>query len=146
MSVDVRHTVDLDAPADKVWRILTDFSRWPQWRAGGGGISGKLAPGRTLKVSVPVATPKPGVRKFRVAVIHLHEGCSFGWKGTTREPAPGAGFHSFFVQPLPQGCRFHEYERIEGPLGEGALGQAAGQHQYESFRQSAAGLQALLNT
>lgn len=146
MTIDVRHAVDLNAPADDIWRILTDFSRWPEWRAGGGGISGRLAPSRTLQVSVPAETPKPGVRKFRVTVIHFHEGCSFGWRGTTRDPAPGVGFHSFFVQPLPQGCRFHEYERIEGRLAEGALGQAVAQHQHANFEQSAIGLQRLLNT
>lgn len=31
MSVHVERTIDIDAPPDVVWRVMTDVEKWPEW-------------------------------------------------------------------------------------------------------------------
>ncbi len=60
--------VEIEAPPERVWAVLTDFASYPQWSGWKGRISGEARKGAWLKV---LATPRPGKIKmtlFRVLV------------------------------------------------------------------------------
>src|SRR5512140_2603617 len=44
------HEVEIKAPVEKVWQVLTDANRWPQWFPGVDSVSnfGSASPGATL--------------------------------------------------------------------------------------------------
>jgi uncharacterized protein YndB with AHSA1/START domain len=44
-----RASVDIDAPREKVWRILTDADSYPEWDPGMDHIEGRIALGEKVK-------------------------------------------------------------------------------------------------
>jgi uncharacterized protein YndB with AHSA1/START domain len=45
------HTeIEIDAPAERVWRLLTDFASYPRWNPFIRTISGRPIPGERLEV------------------------------------------------------------------------------------------------
>jgi uncharacterized protein YndB with AHSA1/START domain len=54
------HTqIEIDAPAKRVWELLTDFASYPQWNPFIRHISGRLTPGSASKhvSSLPAGGP-----------------------------------------------------------------------------------------
>lgn len=67
---------DVDAPADRVWQLLTDLDAWPRWglsvtRAELDGTA--LLLGATGRVWTPVGVPLPFV------ISEFDPGRSWGW-------------------------------------------------------------------
>jgi uncharacterized membrane protein len=47
------HTeVEIEAPAERVWELLTDFATYPEWNPFIRSISGQPAPGERLEVRI----------------------------------------------------------------------------------------------
>lgn len=55
---------NINAPANRIWALLTDAQAFPQWNSTVQSIEGKIAPGQTIKLYVKVA---PG-RAFKLTV------------------------------------------------------------------------------
>jgi hypothetical protein len=58
---------DIHAPAEKVWALLTDAKRFPQWNSTVTSIDGEIALGQQLALRVPLdpkRTFKPKVTKL----------------------------------------------------------------------------------
>lgn len=51
-TMQLRAEVEIDAPCDEVWHVLTDFGRYPQWNPFIATVSGQLRPGAKLKVTL----------------------------------------------------------------------------------------------
>jgi uncharacterized membrane protein len=55
--MEYEFSVDVDAPADKVWAVLTDVENWPQWTASMTRVqrldSGPFAVGSTARIKQP---------------------------------------------------------------------------------------------
>lgn len=87
---------DVEAPADRVWRILTDLEAWPRWgltvaRAELDGTAFLL--GATGRVWTPVGVPLPFV------ISELDPDRMWGWD-VAGVPATRHG-----VRPTDGGCR-----------------------------------------
>jgi hypothetical protein len=48
-------SVDINAPADRIWSILTDASAYPTWDSGVTQVEGRIADGETMTVHSEVA-------------------------------------------------------------------------------------------
>lgn len=75
--MDYEHTVDIAAPPEKVWEVLTDVERWPDWTASVSKVerldSGKLRVGSSARVK------QPGLPSLVWLVTALVPGRSFSW-------------------------------------------------------------------
>jgi hypothetical protein len=58
---------EIDAPADRIWNLLTDGPRVPEWNSTVTSLAGEIALGRKLALVVPLdptRTFRPKVTKF----------------------------------------------------------------------------------
>jgi hypothetical protein len=110
--MDFELSVDIAAPPDVVWSVMSDAERWHEWTPSVRGIrmldKGPLAIGSRALIRQPKFPP--AVWK----VTGLEPGRSFTWK--TGAPGMWAyGRHS--VAAIPGGSRATLHLHYEGPLG-----------------------------
>ena len=70
-------TCQIDAPATRVWAVLTDLQAWPKWNTTVPKVEGTVALGNTVTV---YTTASPG-RAFPVKVAELTPPRSMLWTG-----------------------------------------------------------------
>lgn len=91
----------IDAPADAVWRILTDLEAWPEWgpTVAGAELDGAAFElGATGRVWTPVGVPLP------FTITDLEPGRSWAWR-VAGVPATHHGVEPSGVEPSGAGCR-----------------------------------------
>lgn len=110
------HTeIEIDAPAEKVWRILTEFEAFPQWNPFIRRMSGELKVGSRLEVHMQL----PGGRSmtFKPRVLKVEPNREFRWKGKLLLPGLFDGEHIFTVEPVREKrVRFIQREAMSGLL------------------------------
>lgn len=104
----------IDAPPDEVWRILSDFARYPEWNPFIVSISGAAKPGRSLRVTLEPPGRKP--MTFRPVVKSAVPGREFRWLGRMFVPGIFDGHHQFVLEDTDQGTRFVHRESFSGLL------------------------------
>ncbi len=74
--VKCRKEVTINAPVDKVWRLLTSIDNWPNWNpeVSFAKSSGPLVPGTTFDW-------KTGGTKIHSTLHTVNEAIEFGWTG-----------------------------------------------------------------
>jgi hypothetical protein len=110
----IEHTIDIAAPAAAVWQILTDTDRYEDWNPFMPRLSGRLAPGQRLTLTV-----RPGTRTmtFRPTVLAVENGGLIRWRGRLGVPGVFDGVHELRLEPLPDGgTRFVQRETFTGLL------------------------------
>jgi hypothetical protein len=108
-------STDIDAPAEQVWRVVTDFARYPEWNPFIVRASGEQRVGGRLELTITA----PDVRAvtFRPIVLDLEPGRLIRWKGKLWVPGLFDGRHSLAVEPLDGGrSRFTTHEEVSGIL------------------------------
>ena len=106
---------DIDAPAEQVWRVVTDFPRYPEWNPFIVRASGDQRVGGRLELTITA----PDVRAvtFRPRVVDLEPGRLIRWKGRLWIPGLFDGRHSLTVEPLDDArSRFTTHEDVSGIL------------------------------
>lgn len=72
------HRVDIEAPPERVWAVMTDVERWPEWTQSVSKVElvrpGPLATG----VEARIAQPRLGTRTWRVTAVEA--GRAFTWE------------------------------------------------------------------
>jgi hypothetical protein len=110
------HTqIEIDAPAKRVWELLTDFASYPQWNPCIRYISGQPAPGERLQARLE----PPGGRTmtFKPKVLTAEPNRELRWLGHLLVPGVFDGEHSFTIEPLEENrVRFIQREAFEGLL------------------------------
>lgn len=105
-------TIDIDAPADRAWQVMSDVDRWHEWTPSIRSITrlrdAPLAPGTKVVVRQPKFPPALWT------VTDVQPGRSFTWVSV----APGmrvTGTHS--VEPTASGSRARLSLDYEGVIG-----------------------------
>jgi hypothetical protein len=111
----LRAEIDIDADAERVWQVLTDFTAYAQWNPFITQASGVAAPGERLTLRM---LPEGGREMtFRPTVLEAIPGRRLRWLGRFLLPRIFDGEHSFVIQPLNGGrVRLIQQERLRGML------------------------------
>jgi uncharacterized membrane protein len=108
------HTATIDAPAEVVWAVYRDVTRWPEWTASVRSV--ELLGADELALGARARIRQPRLPTVVWEVTELDAGRSWTW--TAR--SPGATTHALhLVRPLADG-RTEVTQRIDqrGPLGQ----------------------------
>ncbi|MFF5219352.1 SRPBCC family protein [Micromonospora sp. NPDC000442] len=109
------HTIDIAAPADRVWAILTDAAAYPEWNPFITNLDGSLTRGSRLAVTIALPGAKP--RRFTPTVTAVEPERRLAWLGRLLIPGIFDGAHSFDIEPLTtDSTRFTQSERFSGLL------------------------------
>jgi hypothetical protein len=107
--------IDIEAPAQVVWTILTDFPAYSSWNPFVVSASGKPVLGEKLAVEIALPGRKP--MTFRPTLVELEEGLSLTWLGKLGIKGLFDGRHTFQLEVLGERMtRFHHSESFSGLL------------------------------
>ena len=111
----LRTEIEIDAPPERVWQVLTDFASYPDWNPFIQRIAGPLDTGARLEVRI--APPEGRAMTFKPIVQEVEEARELRWLGRFLLPGLFDGEHSLRIEPLADGrSRFVQSERFSGLL------------------------------
>lgn len=104
--------IQINAPPERVWRLLTDFASYPKWNPFIRRANGKPEKGEKLEVYLQ---PEGKGMTFRPLVLTVEPGRELRWLGHLLIPGLFDGEHIFIIEPLVAGgVRFIQREIITG--------------------------------
>lgn len=108
-------SIEIDAPAERVWDVLADTRRYPEWNPFVTGIAGELREGAPIKFTVRAPGRAPVT--FSARVTRLVPGRELRWRGRWFAPGLFDGDHALTVEALGEGrSRFRTREEVTGLL------------------------------
>jgi hypothetical protein len=114
MSTELRASIDIAAPAQAVWAVLTDLAAYPQWNPFIVRADGTMAVGETLSlVMQPVGARRTTVRP---RVLEVEPGRRLRWRGKLGLAAVFDADHSITIDERPDGVRLTQAEAFRGVL------------------------------
>jgi hypothetical protein len=112
---ELHSEIEIDAPAERVWRILTDFPSYPEWNPFIRRISGEPTTGERLEVRIEPSGGRG--MSFRPTVLNAQDNRELRWLGHLLVPGLFDGEHSLTIQPLEENrVRFVQREAFRGLL------------------------------
>lgn len=118
----VATAIDLPAPPDRVWDVLTRFDEWADWNpfivraAAPDGLRPKARLDLTMRV------PGMAAQRFRPTVLVAAPGRELRWLGRTGLPGIFDGEHLFRLEALAgERTRLTQAERFGGLLAPALL-------------------------
>lgn len=115
MAKEVFTEIEIQAPAGRVWQVLTDFASYPEWNPFIRRISGQPKEGTRLKIYIE----PPGVkgRTFRPKVLKAEPKHQLRWLGRLLVPGLFDGDHILTIERIGSGrVRFVQREIFSGLL------------------------------
>jgi hypothetical protein len=112
---ELRREIEVDAPPERVWAVVTDFASYPEWNPFIRRISGELRVGAKLEVQIE----PPGGRAltFKPTVRAVDVNRELRWLGRLFLPRVFDGEHSHRIEQVDGGrSRFIQSERFSGLL------------------------------
>jgi hypothetical protein len=112
---ELRSEIEIQAPAERVWMLLTDFAAFPHWNPFIRRASGKIQVGERLEVQIQ----PPGARgmTFRPRVLKAEPQRELRWLGHLLIPGLFDGEHIFTIESLASNrIRFIQREVFSGLL------------------------------
>ncbi|MGW5452898.1 MULTISPECIES: SRPBCC domain-containing protein [Nocardia] len=139
MTLVIDETVEIDAPAAKVWQVLTDFAHYGEWNTFCYEASSTLVPGEPIDMMVNLGGNKRAQREW----IRTHTpGVEFSY---AMKPVPLGALHSLrshTVVPLGEDrCRYESRFTLAGWLSP-VVTLALGKHLRAGFDAMTAGVAA----
>jgi len=112
---EIHTEIEINAPAEKVWKVLTDFAAYPEWNPFVRRGEGEVRVGARLHVYIQPSGGKG--MSFRPTVLVADPNRELRWLGHLWVPGLFDGEHSFSIEPLSEGrVRFIQRERFGGLL------------------------------
>lgn len=126
MPFELRTEIEIAAPIERVWSLLSDFAAYPSWNPFVISIEGALALGSGLVVKM--RPPGGSAMTFKPTVTKLDAGSGFAWRGSLPIPGLFGGEHRFELSAVAPGkVRLVHAEQFSGvlvPLLKGSLNGA----------------------
>lgn len=124
---EIRSEIEINASAERVCRVLTDFASFPQWNPFMRRASGEVKEGARLGVNLQPT----GARSmtFRPIILKAEPNRELRWSGKLLIPGLFDGEHILTIEPLGENrvCFVqHEiFKGLLGPLMSGSLDKDA---------------------
>ena len=107
--------IGISAPADRVWSILIDFARFPDWNPFITRIEGQPLVGARLTATIQ--PPDSKAMTFRPVVRKAEPGRELRWLGHLILPGLFDGEHVFTIESIGEGkVMFRQSEQFRGLL------------------------------
>ena len=112
---ELRSEIEIQASAERVWQLLTDFPSFPQWNPFIRKASGAIRVGERLEVYIQPSGASG--MTFRPTVLKAEPNRELRWLGHLLISGLFDGEHSFTIEPLGEGrVRFTQREVFTGLL------------------------------
>ena len=79
MKKHIRTEIEIDAPAEKVWSVLTDFDSFGEWNPFVTSVIGKPKEGEKIKIEVQI--PDARAQKFKPTILKAEPNRELRWVG-----------------------------------------------------------------
>ena len=115
MSHELKTSITINATPEKVWAVLTDFNRYPEWNPFITSLTGTVAVGRniTARIEPPGGSPM----NFKPKVLAFEPAKEFRWLGHLLFPGLFDGEHIFEITDHGNGTvTFVQREKFGGIL------------------------------
>src|SRR5207244_12610221 len=96
--LELRTEIEIDAPAERVWAVLLDFERFPDWNPFIRSIRGQALVGSRLEVLLGASGTRP--MRFRPTVKAVVPNRELRWLGRLGLPRLFDGEHILQIEPL----------------------------------------------
>jgi hypothetical protein len=111
----IETSIEINAPAKRVWAILTDFAGMARWNPFVRSISGALTTGGRL--SVHIAPAGKSAMRFTPTILAVKPERELRWLGRLLVPGIFDGEHYFLLEPIgEERTRFTHGEKFSGLL------------------------------
>lgn len=112
MNKEIRTEIEIDAPASRVWEVLTDIDGFQRWNPFVTRVSGDLRVGNTLRIEVHI--PGGSNMKFAPTVLAADPDRELRWVGSLPFGA-FRGEHFYLIEPISEDrVRFVHGEHFSG--------------------------------
>ena len=111
--MEINTEIEINAPSETVWNLLTDTSRFPEWNPFIRRLQGELKAGQKLVVFIQPS----GARgmEFKPVVLKVEPTKELRWLGRLILPGLFDGEHIFQIEPLGSGrVHFRQLEIFSG--------------------------------
>jgi hypothetical protein len=113
--MELRTEIEIEAPPAAIWKVLTDFARYPEWNPFIPEISGQLEVGSELQVVI--APPDSSEMRFRPTLLALKPDEELRWRGKLFVSGLFDGEHFFrLIAISSHRTRFVHGENFSGIL------------------------------
>lgn len=114
MALKIKTEIEIDAAAQKVWQVLTDFAHWDRWNSAIPRVQGEAKVGGKLKIVIKTAGR---TMKGAPIVLVSSPNQELRWRGGLPIPGLFSGEHYFKIETLgPDQVRFIHGEDFSGLL------------------------------
>ncbi len=115
-SFAIEHEIAIDASADEVWEVLTDFEAYPEWNPYVLALEGEATPGSVVKVTISQENwPQPIT--LEETIVSSEPPAFFHWHGSVLTEGLLETDHSFHIEPRSsKQVRFVQREEFRGPI------------------------------
>lgn len=113
MRRDISTAIQIAAPPERVWEVLTDLERYGEWNPFIVSAAGEPLVGRRLTLKMRASEK---VFTVRPTVVERAEGRVLRWIGRLGVPGIFDAEHTHEVQPTPAGARYVQREHFRGLL------------------------------
>ena len=111
---ELRTQIIIDASPEKVWQVLTDLDKYPEWNPFICHAIGKAEIGRT--VDIDFQSDSTGM-KLHCTVVRFQPNRELSWTYHAMHPILFRGEHIFTIEPLGENrVRFIDREEFNGLL------------------------------
>ncbi len=115
MAKTITSEIEINATAEKIWKILTDFEAYPEWNPFIVSLQGPVATNQKFNVKIKPVNGQ--AMTFKPTVLVYEPNKEFRWLGHLLFNGLFDGEHSFRIIELnPNKCNFIQSETFKGIL------------------------------
>lgn len=115
MAIEIATEIEFKATPEKVWKVLTDFQKYPKWNPLIKSISGKKKEGKKLTVQIKPPNRKP--MTFSPVILTFEKNKELRWLGKLGVKGIFDGEHYFRIIEQGNGSvKFEQGEIFSGIL------------------------------